>query len=40
MLTIEIDDICFPIQATNFDELLRMAGDNVDEDEYRLKLGG
>ena len=34
--TIEFDEVCFPTHATTFDDLLRMAGDNVDEDEYRL----
>ena len=27
--TVEINEVCFPTHATNFDDLLRMAGNNV-----------
>jgi hypothetical protein len=30
--TIEISEVCFPIHATNVDDLPRMAGDNVHEE--------
>jgi diguanylate cyclase (GGDEF)-like protein len=29
--TVEINQVCFPTHATNFDDLLRMAGDNVSD---------
>ncbi len=32
--TIEINEVCFPTHATNADELLRMAGDNVPGELY------
>jgi len=34
--TIEMDEVCFPTHATNLEDLLQMARNNVDEYEYHL----
>jgi GGDEF domain-containing protein len=37
--TIEISEVCFPTHATNVDDLLQMAGDNVGEELY-VRISG
>lgn len=37
--TIEINEVCFPAHATNVDDLLRMAGNNVHEELYVSPCG-
>jgi diguanylate cyclase (GGDEF)-like protein len=37
--TIEISEVCFPTHATNVDDLLRMAGDNVRGELYVRSYG-